>query len=297
MTGAGAWPLAMVVMMGVGGGLMISLIRLATTGGVPFIPFAFWNAAFGAAVLLAIAVARRTPPRWKPGHLRIYVILGALGIAGLMCVFAFVSPKLPASVVAVTQTLIPIMTYALALALAVGVERLRWLRVSGIALGFAGVLLIVVPGNSLPEPGMAVWVLVLLLTAFSLALVFVATAKFRPLEAASLREAAGSLCAGTVFLLPVMAIDGSWWLFDSGLDQGALSLLAMAALYALLLVFFYEVIRLAGPVFVSVNNYLVPLAGVAWGMAIFGDSLSGWVWGALALMTARGARPASTEAA
>ena len=100
-----------------------------------------------------------------------------------------------------------------------------------------------------------------------------------------------------MFLLPVMAIDGSWWLFDSGLDQGALSLLAMAALYALLLVFFYEVIRLAGPVFVSVNNYLVPLAGVAWGMAIFGDSLSGWVWGALALMTARGARPASTEAA
>ena len=302
MTGARARPLAMVVVMGVGGGLMVSLIRLATTGGVPFIPFAFWNSAFGAAVLLAIAIARGVPPRWKLGHLRIYAILGALGIAGPMCVFAFVSPKLPASVVAVTQTLIPIMTYALALA--VGVERLRWLSVFGIALGLAGVLLIVVPGSSLPEPGMVAWVLVLLVTAFSLALVFVATAKFRPLEAASLSLAAGSLCAGTVFLLPVMAIDGSWWLFDSGLDQGALSLLAMAALYALLLVFFYEVIRLAGPVFVSVNNYLVPLAGVAWGMAIFGDSLSGWVWGALALMiggvlllTTRAARPAPGGAA
>ena len=128
--------------------------------------------------------------------------------------------------------------------------------------------------------------LVLLLTAFSLALAFVATARFRPPEAASLSLAAGSLCAGTVFLLPVMAIDGSWWLLDSGLDQGALSLLVMAALYALLLVFFYEVIRLAGPVFVSTNNYLVPLAGVGWGMAIFGDSLSAWVWAALVLMIA-----------
>ena len=288
--------------MGVGGGLMVSLIRLATTGGVPFIPFAFWNAAFGAAVLLAIAVARRTPPRWNLGHLRIYAILGALGIAGPMCVFAFVAPKLPASIVAVTQTQIPIMTYALALA--VGVERFRWQSALGIALGFAGVLLIVVPGSSLPEPGMAAWVLVLLLTAFSLALVFVATARFRPLGAASLGLAAGSLCAGTVFLLPVMAIDGSWWLFDSGLDEGALSLLVMAVLYALLLVFFYEVVRLAGPVFVSANNYLVPLAGVAWGMAIFGDRLSGWVWGALALMiagvvllTARTARPAPGDAA
>ena len=61
---------------------------------------------------------------------------------------------------------------------------------------------------------------------------------------------------------------------------------------------FFEIIRLAGPVFFSANNYLVPLAGVAWGMAIFGDSLSVWVWGALGLMiagvlllTARGARP------
>ena len=212
-----------------------------------------------------------------------------------MCVFAFVAPKLPAAIVAVTQVLIPIMTYALALA--AGVDRFRWPSALGIALGLAGVLLIVVPGGSLPEPGMAGWVLILLVTAFSLALAFVATAKFRPPEAASLGMAAGTLIVGTVFLLPVMAIDGSWWLFDSGFDEGARSLVAMAALYALLLVFFYETIRLAGPVFVSANNYLVPVAGVAWGMAIFGDSLSGWVWAALALMTARGARPAQGAAA
>ena len=283
--------------MGAGGGLMVSLIRLATTGGVPFIPFAFWNTAFAAAVLLAIAVARRTPPRLNLDHLRTYAILGALGVALPLCVFAYVSPKLPAAIVAVTQTLIPIMTYALALA--VGAERFRWLSVLGIALGFAGVLLIVVPGGSLPEPGMAGWVLVLLVTAFSLAVAFIATARFRPPEAASLSMAAGTLSVGTVFLLPVMAVDGSWWLFDSGLDEGALALVAMAVLYALLMVFFYEIIRLAGPVFLSTNNYVVPLAGVAWGMAIFGDSLSGWVWAALALMiaglalmNARGARVA-----
>ena len=274
----------MLAATGVGGGLMVSLIRLATTGGVPFIPFAFWNAAFAAAILLPIALARRTPPRLKLDHLRIYAILGALAIALPMCIFAYVAPRLPAAVVAVTQTLIPIMTYALALA--VGAERFRWLSGIGIALGFAGILFIVVPGGSLPEPEMAGWVLILLLTAFSLALAFIAAARFRPPAAASLSIAAGTLSVGTVFLLPVMAIEGSWWLFDSGLDEGALSLLAMAALYALLLVFFYEIVRLAGPVFCSTNNYLVPVAGVAWGMVIFGDSLSGWVWAALALMIA-----------
>jgi drug/metabolite transporter (DMT)-like permease len=279
-----AWPFAMLVAVGVGGGLMVSLIRLATTGGVPFIPFAFWNAAFGAAVLVPIAFARRTPPRLKLGHLRFYAILGALGIALPMCIFAYVAPKLPAAIVAVTQTLIPIITYALALA--VGAERFRWLSAMGIALGFAGVLFIVVPGGSLPEPAMASWVLVLLLTAFSLALAFIAAARFRPSETASLSVAAGTLSVGALFLLPVMAIEGSWWLLDSGLDEGAMSLLAMAALNALLLVFFYEIVRLAGPVFCSTNNYVVPIAGVAWGMLIFGDSLSDWVWAALALMIA-----------
>ena len=282
--GTRARPLVMLVAVGAGGGLMVSLVRLATTGGVPFIPFAFWTTAFAAAVLLGLALARRTPPRFKLDHLRAYAILGALGVALPLSIFAYVSPKLPAAVVAVAQTLTPIMTYALALA--VGAERFRWLSVLGIALGFAGVLLIVVPGGSLPEPGMAVWVLFSLLTAISFALAFIAAARFRPPEAASLCMAAGTLCVGAVFLLPAMAIDGTWWLFDSGLDEGGLSLVAMAALYALLWVFFYEIIRLAGPVFFSTNNYLVPIAGVAWGMVIFGESLSGWVWAALALMIA-----------
>ena len=300
-SGGRARPLVMLVAVGAGGGLMVSLIRLATTGGVPFIPFAFWNTALAAAVLLGLALARRTPPRLKLDHLRIYAILGSFGVALPLCIFGYVSPRLPAAVVAVTQTFVPITTYALALA--VGAERFRWLSVLGIALGFAGVLLIVVPGGSLPEPGMAGWVLVLLVAAFSLALAVVAAARFRPPKATSISMAAGTLSVGTAFLLPAMAIDGSWWLFDSGLDDGGLSLVAMAALYALLSVFFYEIIRLAGPVFFSTSNYLVPIAGVAWGMAIFGDSLSGWVWAALALMiagltsmNARGARGARGEA-
>ena len=283
-SGARAPPLAMLVVVGVGGGLVISLLRLATTGGVPFIPFAFWNSTFAAAVLLALALARRTLPQLKIEHLRTYATLGAFGVALPLCIFAYVSPRLPAAVVAVTQTFMPITTYALALA--VGVERFRWLSVLGIALGFAGVLLIVVPGGSLPEPGMAGWVLVLLLTAFSLAFAVVVAARFRPPEAASLSMAAGTLCVGAALLVPAMAIEGSWWFFDSGLDVAGLSLLSMAAVYALLWVFFYEIIRLAGALFFSTSNYLVPLAGVVWGMAIFGDSLSGWVWAALALMIA-----------
>ena len=296
-TGARAWHLFLLVVVAAGGGLMISLIRLATVHGVPFVPFAFRNTALSATLLLIVALVRGVLPRLAADHLRTYASLGALAVAFPLTVFAFVAPKLPASIVAITSTLIPMMTYALALIVAI--ERFRWLSAGGVVLGLAGVLLLIVPEASLPEPGMAGWVLVALLTSLSLALAFIVAARTRPAKSESVTMAAGTLIAGALLLLPVMAVEGSWWLLPSGLDTGAAALLGQGALYAVLWFLFFEIIRLAGPVFFSANNYLVPLAGVAWGMAIFGDRLSVWVWGALALMmagvlllTARGPRPA-----
>jgi drug/metabolite transporter (DMT)-like permease len=292
-----AWLLILLVVVAAGGGLMVSLIRLATVNGVPFVPFAFWNTVLSAALLLGVALARRAPPRLTADHLRTYASLGALAVAFPLTIFAFVAPKLPASIVAITQTLIPMMTYAMALIVAI--ERFRWTSVGGVGLGLAGVLLLIVPEASLPEPGMAGWVLIVLLTGFSLALAFIVAARFRPPRTESVTMAAGTLMAGALFLLPVMAIEGSWWFLPAGLDTGGLALVGQVVLYALLWFLFYAIIQIAGPVFFSANNYLVPVAGVAWGMVIFGDSLSVWVWGALALMfagvfvlTARGGRPA-----
>jgi len=42
----------------------------------------------------------------------------------------------------------------------------------------------------------------------------------------------------------------------------------------------------AGPVFASQEAYVVTLAGVAWGMLLFGEVHSPWGWGALVAMIA-----------
>ena len=231
-TGPRAWHLILLVVVAAGGGLMVSLIRLATVHGVPFVPFAFWNTALSAALLLVVALARGVPPRLAADHLRTYASLGVLAVAFPLTVFAFVAPKLPASIVAITSTLIPILTYALALIVAL--EQFRWLSLGGIVLGLAGVLLLIVPEASLPEPGMAGWVLVVLLTSLSLALAFIAAARYRPPQSASVTMAAGTLVAGALLLLPVMAIEGSWWFLTTGLDTGALALLGQCVLYAVL---------------------------------------------------------------
>ena len=47
---------------------------------------------------------------------------------------------------------------------------------------------------------------------------------------------------------------------------------------------FQEVTRRAGAVFFAQFNYLVVAAGIFWALIIFDETLSLWVWGALACM-------------
>ena len=279
-----AWPLAMLVFISVGIGLQYSLNRLATVNGVPFIPYVFWMAVFSGSALLALALVRGAPPPLSWPHLRSYAFLALLGMAAPLTMFAFIAPKLPASLVSLVSALIPGLTYLMALG--VGMERLRALGVAGIALGLAGVLLIVLPETSLPDPAMAGWMLLALLGPVSFALSIIGAAKFRPPETRSVSMAAGVAFGAALFLLPVMVVDGSWWFFDSGFDLGAQALIYVSIFYFFFWLCFFEIVRLAGPVFFSTVNYLATFSGVVWGMIIFGESFSPWVWAALALMVA-----------
>ena len=49
-------------------------------------------------------------------------------------------------------------------------------------------------------------------------------------------------------------------------------------------VLFVEIIRLAGPTFFALFNYLAVAVGIGWGALIFGERLGVGAWSALALM-------------
>ncbi len=279
-----AWPFVMLAVNGIGSGFILSLNRLAAEGGVPFIPYIFWASLFGGLILLVLGAATRTPLPLSRAHLRAYLITGSAAVALPMSLFAFVAAKVPASVVSLELSLTPMLTYAFALVLAM--DRLRWRKVAGITLGFAGVLVIVVPEASLPDPAMAGWVLFAMLAPMSFAIANVAAARTRPPHTASLSMAAAMSLAAAAVLVPAMAVEGSWWFFDSGLDTGAWAVIGLGALFAILFTLFFEIVRLAGPVFFSTVNYIGPVAGVVLAMLIFGETLSSWLWAALALMMA-----------
>ena len=278
------WPFVMLAVNGVGTGLAFSINRLAAEGGVPFIAYVFWGALFAGGGLLLVGLARGTLPPLSLRHLRVYTVMGATGVALPMTIFAFVAPRVPASVLSLGLILTPMITYALALPL--GLERFRGRSLLGIALGVAGVLLVVLPETSLPERSMVGWVLVSLIGPTSFAVSNVCAAYLRPPQTPSVVMGATMPLFAGIFLLAAMTAEGRWWFFDSGLDQGGAMVLAIAALYALLFVFMFEMVRLKGPFFFSTVNYIAPIAGVVFAMIIFGESFSPWLWAALALMFA-----------
>ena len=265
-------------------GLAYSLFKMGTTAGIPFIPFVFWQTTGAALALWLISLLRRRPPKIDWPHVRLYLLLGILGFAIPGAIFAFVAPKIPAGVLSLAVTLEAGLTYLFALTLVM--ERFNWVRLTGLLFGLAGVLLIVLPEASLPSRTMVIWVLICFGTPFLFAVQDVLTERLWPADGTSLQISSGVLAAASLFMLPVMAATDSWWFFEGPMDSGDWALIGLIAINAVGVWMFLEMIRLAGAVFAATVTYLETLSGVAWGMVIFNEHHSAWIWAALALLLA-----------
>ena len=141
-------------------GSFFSANKFAAEGGVPFIAFTFWQSAIGAAILLVIAALTGNLPRMRRDHLASYAVTSLLGVVLSVIVLAFVANKLQAGVITLAITLTPGMTYLFAVL--ARVDRWRMLSLLGLALGLAGIAVLVVPEGGLPSGDSALWVILLM---------------------------------------------------------------------------------------------------------------------------------------
>jgi len=283
--GAARMPLVPSVMLfacGITWGMSFSLNKIAISSGIPFVAYVFWQSLGAGLILLVLSLATGNRMNLSRAHLKLY---GAAALFEFVLPFLalnYVANKLPAGVVGIGQSLVPALTFAFALAFRV--DKFHILRFGGLCIGFTGVLLVLLPEESLPDPDMIGWVLIALLAPLFYGLANTLVAIMRPPQSHSLPLAAGLLLGSSVFLLVVMAATGSWWFFDAGLDDGGLALIGVTLLNAIFWYLLFEIIHIAGPVFFASYNYISPLAGIGWAAIYFGESHSVWIWGALALM-------------
>ena len=268
--------LFLILVAGVNFGLLFSVNKIASEGGIPFFSYVFWYALGAGVILLPVAIFRGELPGTKGAHLKAYGVAAALGFAFPFTLLAFVAPKLPSGVAVLLVILTPAFTYLFSLI--ARLEKFHVLSSIGIILGIVGVLLVVIPSGSLPESDMSMWFLLALLAPVCFAGLNVYAELSRPPEASSLSLAVGILFSSTLMLLPLMIGTGQIYLPPGPNLEADFALLGAVLINVIMWPLFYEIVKRAGAFLFSMINVIGVVSGFGWGILFFGEGHSIFVW-------------------
>lgn len=278
-------PIVLLFIIGSGWGFMLSLIKIGVTGGIPPIGYLFWFTLGSGTILLVIGAIRGKWPPLSRVHIRYYLFVGLTRFALANAILYSVQKKIPVGVMAVVMSMVPIFTYAMSLA--ARLERYILLRFLGVLCGFIGVLLIVGPRSSLPDPSLTVWVLFGLCTPLLHALAYILLSEDRrPKDSDSVTLATGVLYTAALMTLPVAIVLGDMHPLWPPFSNAELALITHFVLAGFNFYAIFELIRVAGATYMTQANSLSAGFGVLFGILIFGETHSAWVWSAMALIVA-----------
>jgi len=259
-----------------------SIARFAMTNGVHPFGYSFWQSLGPAILVSLIAFFRNDLPQMTPSHLRYYFVSGLAGIVIPNSSMYFAASHLPAGVMAMIVNTVPVIAYPLALL--VGIETFNWQRLTGIFLAFCGLMLIVLPKTSLPDPHMVRWVLPTLITPLSFAFCSIYIARYRPTDSSSLSLTSGMLLASSILLIPLVMTTHSFYQFHLPFTAPDWIILLEILLSSVGYLLFFQLIKIAGPVYYSLVDTIVVLTGLFWGYIIFGEHLNKWTGTAVCLI-------------
>ncbi len=265
-------------------GITFSLAKLVTEAGAHPLGVSWWQAVIGGGLVWAYSAWRKALLPFTKAHAVFYVVCGALGTAVPSTMFFYAAPHIPAGVISITIAIVPMLTLGLAVSL--GLERIEVIRLLGIVLGIIAVLMIVGPETSLPDRSMTTWVLVCVAGSACYAIENLWISLRRPQGSDAFGILTGMLVMAALLLTPVVLATDSFVSLAKPWGMTEFNIAAMAVVNAASYGLFIHMVTTAGPVFASQTAYLVTLSGVFWGMVIFDEQHSLWIWGALMVMMA-----------
>ena len=244
----------------------------------------------GAGVLVLVLVLTQ---RRLPGAARAWVYFFAMAVVGNALPFFLIAwgqRDIPSGLTGILMAVMPLVVLLLAHFLVAG-ERLTPRRLLGFTLGFIGVIVLTGPEARAALLGGE--------AAFSSQLAVLGAAVCYGVAAIIARR--GPALNPVVTATAVLSIAGilvGGWLLSAGLRAGgaaavhepvslapALALLALGALSTgLATVVYFSLVARAGPTFLSLINYLIPVWAVLLGALALGERLPARAFAALALI-------------
>lgn len=270
------------VIMGAGWGLTIPLSKIAVSTGHGEFGLIFWQMVIGALLMAGVIFFRGGVfrPGWRAVGVCVLISLTGSIIPDAVSYRAYV--HLPAGVMSILLSLIPMMAFPIALSL--GVDRFSFLRFAGLLAGLAGVLVLIIPEASLPDRAMLGWIVFALIAPLCYAFEGNYVAKWGIAGLGPVEVLFGASLIGAVITLPLALGSGQ---FINPIRVWAApewALLASAAIHVVVYAGYVWLVRQAGSVFAVQVSYLVTGFGVAWAMALLGETYSHYIWAALALV-------------
>jgi len=278
----GAYGVLLVI--GAAWGLSAPLIKLAVIAGHRPATIIFCQAAVASVVLgLALALTGRLRGmRWSPPHLRLYAVVGLFGMVLPSWASYSATQYLPAGVISIVISLVPV--FALPMALALGTERFVLRRVLGVMAGAGAMALLIGPEASLPDPAVWAWVLVAALSPFCYAVEGAAVYGTPLREVSPFQMLWAGYLISVVASVPLVLMDRAPLVPQALLDPAVLAFVLAGLLGIGAYAGYLALLQRAGAVFGSQVSYTVTGMGVIWAMVLLGERYSGWVWSALGLL-------------
>lgn len=272
------------ILLGLIWGAVAPLSRLAA--GLEAHPFgmAFWVSLMSGLCCTGWSVAKGTMPKPREiswGYFLAYALLGAVVSETLLFV---VAGKVEASIISIIIVLEGFLAFAFAAFMRV--EQPSLTRFAGLLLGLGGVLVILYDRFATAVPGGLLWTVAALAIPACYAAEGILLAAKRPANVSTVAAVGLMQLLAAAILLPIALSTGEM-IYPSAIPgalEWTLLLIAAASLSANVL-FLYLISNL-GSVFAGQAAYFTTMAGIGWSVVLLNESLTAWIWAALALTAA-----------
>ncbi len=276
-------PYFLIITAGVVWGGTFSLALIATADGTHPVMLTSWQVVISAIFFIGICLFSRVPV-FRLRRLPIYLLLALLGIILPDLLYYFAAPHLNAGILSITVSTVPLFTYAIMWAMRF--EQMILKRAFGILLGMIAILLLVLPDQELSSINASYWILAAVLSAVCYAIENVYISEGINIDLDIRELLCGSNIVATIILVPATAWMGVGVPVSWILTPAALAITTIALSSTLAYMMFFYTIRTAGPVFASQCAYIVTISGILWGIVIFSEVHTVWVWPSVAVLMA-----------
>ncbi len=264
-------------------GVTVPLTKIAVSTGHQSLGLVFWQFLISTVALYGVTRLRGSKLRLDRHRLPFFLIICITGTLVPNTTSYIAAFHLPGGVMALIIALVPM--FSLLIALLVGLENFKPVRMLGILLGAVAIALLVLPESSLPDASKTLFILLALVAPFCYGLEGNYLSVKQPQDTGPVATLFGASLLGTFISLPLsLATDTFVNPFPSGIGHPELALGLSSLFHVSAYVGYIWMVKRTGAVFTAQVAYIVTPAGILLSIIMLGEEPSFYIWAAMGLL-------------